>query len=102
MIDRYALAVEHSNSMGGAMSPEDILDLWKRHPAYAPGGPLWTSPHVTDNLDAKYPCSWSDYLFTLLLGGVVTAVLSYCDVPIWIVAFMVHAFTCRWFFDTRK
>lgn len=41
MIDRYAAAVEHSNSMNGILSPEEILGVWERHPEFAPCGAFY-------------------------------------------------------------
>lgn len=102
MTDLYTLAVEHSKSMGGALSPQEVLDVWKRHPEFAPGSPLWTMAKFDDGVDHEYPCSWCDYVFTLIMVAALTAALSYFDASMWVIVFVVHAFTCRWFFDTRN
>lgn len=50
-----------SAQFGGALSTDDVLAVWDRHPAWAPGGKYWRG---TD--DDRWPSGWWTIPATIL------------------------------------
>lgn len=40
-ISREEAAERVSDAWGGALTPQDILHVWDRHPQWGPGGEFW-------------------------------------------------------------
>jgi F0F1-type ATP synthase assembly protein I len=51
----------------------------------------------------RYPCGWCDFFFTLLLSLIIGAVVHFVSgAPWWLIVFITHGITAKWFLETRQ